>query len=204
MAGVDFIQEIKFKIYNTGKVLELGGGGSCMLWTGAKWGTTHYGKIALRLPSNPEKREYFRLHRLVFALNNAIIPEFAIHISADTLTPARQDHQGRSLDVSHICHTAHCINPEHLVLEAHCVNMSRITCKIQKMCMQDHSPHCVFPGKLKYSVKMSLFGVIVICKGGGQPEIFCPLRPGQPCNECWLLCCHVMKIIIVSFSVFSP
>lgn len=158
MEGLQYIDSVKFTIFRTGKVLELGqGGGSCMIWTGAHWGSTSYGKIALRLPSNPKKRLYFRLHRLIYSITNMPIPKYAVDITVDSLTPAHLDQEGRALDVSHICHKANCINPEHLVLEVHNTNMDRITCKLQNTCTKDHFPHCIFPGKFIY-----LYEIIII------------------------------------------
>ena len=97
-----YLDRLKHNIYNTGKVHlteEV-----CLVWTGARLGNTLYGKKSITLPGTPGRRYYFRLHRLVYALYYLPVPQYAVDITARTLTPPLQDEDQKPLDVSHICH----------------------------------------------------------------------------------------------------
>lgn len=114
----------------------------CLLWQGAKWGKSSYGKLAVTLPGS-SRRVYFRLHRLVYMLYHNFNPLHAGNEHFHKFSLPSHDENGNIMDVSHLCHTPLCTNPDHLILELHSTNMECIHCKNQGSCTHQHSPHCL-------------------------------------------------------------
>jgi hypothetical protein len=95
-----------------------------------------------RIPGTPKKL-YFRVHRLVYALEHNDIPKSMSEITENMLTPPDLDKNGVKVEVSHLCHEPLCLNSNHLVLESHRINLHRIICRKQMKCTRDHTPHCI-------------------------------------------------------------
>ena len=126
MEARQFVDKLKMQIHSACRVVGDGQDG-CRLWTGAKWGKSSYGMKTLRIPGN-KKKLYFRVHRLVYALEYNKIPKLLCEITEDTLTPPCLDQNGVKLEVSHLCHESLCLNPDHLVLEQFRINLHRMVC----------------------------------------------------------------------------
>ena len=124
----------------------------CVLWRGAVWSGTRYGRYSVKYPNG--QRKEWRVHRLILAIymntnlsassssgsgsSTSYSNTSTVHLILPTHTP---DH--RPLEVSHLCHTPECINPQHLSLETHITNMERQHCVRQGHCSKDHNPHCL-------------------------------------------------------------
>ena len=102
----------------------------CRLWTGGPSPEKcSYGKKRTLYPTivgDHAPSQVVYVHRLAYMVSRKVVE----------LPP--------SLEVSHRCHNPRCIKPQHLCLESHELNSERITCRLQGMCTQNHSPHCIF------------------------------------------------------------
>ena len=114
----------------------------CLLWQGARWGKSPYGKLAVTMPGSG-RRMYFRVHRLAYYLYNYFNPLQTESENILDFSLPSHDETGHIIEVSHICHNALCTNPQHLVLELHSTNMERIHCSKQGICTHPHSPYCL-------------------------------------------------------------
>ena len=106
----------------------------CAIWRGGTY-DGFYGKMRNPLSFLMNQPEYMRVHRLVYLLHNIT------HFPA--LLLRREDSNGITLDVSHICHNTLCVNISHLVLEPHSVNLSRKICVNSHKCCHNHTPACL-------------------------------------------------------------
>lgn len=106
---------------------------NCLIWQGARWGTSGYGKIAIDMHDGTG-RKYFRAHRIAYALryHSGTFPAIPSH-----------DNTGSPVEISHLCNNKLCLNTEHLTLESHMNNMERMSCFAQGHCIKAHSPYCL-------------------------------------------------------------
>ena len=105
------------------------GVGGCILWSGSLDRHGYGRKTVTWCPGKQPKCEL--AHRVAYMLHYKV-----------TELP-HMNHAGDNLDVSHLCHIKHCINPDHLTFEPHSKNMSRDTCFKNGSCSMEHSPPCI-------------------------------------------------------------
>lgn len=98
----------------------------CLVWLKGPSPETHrYGRVRTKLPVLGSKSQVFYVHRLSYMVAHRLLE----------LPP--------DLEVSHLCHSARCVEAGHLCLESHSTNQDRVTCHLQGMCTKSHNPHCV-------------------------------------------------------------
>lgn len=102
----------------------------CRVWIGAV-DQRGYGRIVVKWPNGHSTTE--RVHRVALMVKYRWLK---------TDFP-RKDIDGKTLEVSHLCHNKLCFNTEHLVIETHEANQSRNHCKLQNQCSGGHRPSCL-------------------------------------------------------------
>lgn len=113
----------------------------CIEWTG-KLTKSGYGSVQLTLPgASQHNRLHTTAHRAAYMLKNKVL-----HLT-------KINEQGKTLEISHLCHCPYCVNPEHLTLETHATNVERRMCKNGRICI-GHMPECM--------VEVSFVALIII------------------------------------------
>ncbi|CAG2188496.1 unnamed protein product [Mytilus edulis] len=121
------------KNYNTNSTKTQGSvnGKGCIEWSGTKKGKSGYGIQVVKWPQGEKKRE--AAHRVAYMIRHKLT----------RYDMPRVDENNNTIECSHICHNASCVNVNHLVLEPHAINLDRLHCKNQGLCSKSHKPYCL-------------------------------------------------------------
>lgn len=100
---------------------------NCTKWQGAL-NKAGYGTIHLILPN--KKKIHTTVHRAAYMLKYKLTNIATFNVD------------GERLEISHLCHSASCINTSHLTLEPAKINRERQICCTSHVCL-GHKPECM-------------------------------------------------------------